>query len=435
MSRRERNDPEWQALIAEHQIFKRKLQSKSEALLIISKDLETAQKERDQFKMMAEKLQERCQALKRQQADFAMLSDKTKLIRVLRDTKNQKLGHQRHSEMLQQKLNEALGDIKLLREKFARQRIGDEGIGARHFPLHEREKLVSELEQAQQQGENWHKEYMCQVEVTMEAKQETEMYRLKGERLNKELSHVLSGDKSRIVDIDALCMENKYLQERISQCQKEKNTLHTQVNKYKSILISKKSGGDESIKLGNLRSAGTVVSPKQLKQMLLKGFNTNSPEQVADLQSIVSALLETINDKNLAMHHLRSTNKILGQRVSDLEKKLKTLEVGGLWNVQKHKGKGVDFSNVEIDMDNTVEDCEQPVTDLGCTDVLNNVEAANVSGSFENLSLHDVMPDLCENNNPTVDKTDDNSNCCGHNENNSTSLSEVAENERDTCGA
>nr|XP_026691162.1 coiled-coil domain-containing protein 149 isoform X2 [Ciona intestinalis] len=432
MSRRERNDPEWQALIAEHQIFKRKLQSKSEALLIISKDLETAQKERDQFKMMAEKLQERCQALKRQQADFAMLSDKAKLIRVLRDTKNQKLGHQRHSEMLQQKLNEALGDIKLLREKFARQRIGDEGIGARHFPLHEREKLVSELEQAQQQGENWHKEYMCQVEVTMEAKQEAEMYRLKGERLNKELSHVLSGDKSRIVDIDALCMENKYLQERISQCQKEKNTLHTQVNKYKSILISKKTGGDESIKLGNLRSAGTVVSPKQLKQMLLKGFNTNSPEQVADLQSIVSALLETINDKNLAMHHLRSTNKILGQRVSELEKKLKTLEVGGLWNVQKHNGKGVDFGNVPIDMDNTVKDFEQPVTD---TDVLNNVEAANVSGSFENLSLQDVMPDLCANNNPTVDKTDDNSNCCGHNENNSTSLSEVAENERETCSA
>ena len=45
----------------QHQILKRKLQSKSEALLIISKDLDKVQNERDQFKTMAEKLQERCQ--------------------------------------------------------------------------------------------------------------------------------------------------------------------------------------------------------------------------------------------------------------------------------------------------------------------------------------------------------------------------------------
>uniref|UniRef100_H2YNP2 Uncharacterized protein n=1 Tax=Ciona savignyi TaxID=51511 RepID=H2YNP2_CIOSA len=160
MSRRERNNSEWQALIAE--------------------------------------------ALKRQQADFSMLSDKTKLIRILRDTKNQKLGHQRHSEMLQQKLNEALGDMKLLREKFARHRVGDEGIGARHFPVHEREKLVCELEQAQQQSKNWYREYVSQTEATSDAKQDTETYRLKAERLNEELNQILSGDKSRIVDIDAL---------------------------------------------------------------------------------------------------------------------------------------------------------------------------------------------------------------------------------------
>ena len=47
--------------IFQHQVLKRKLQSKSEALLIISKDLDTARNERDQFKLMAEKLQERCQ--------------------------------------------------------------------------------------------------------------------------------------------------------------------------------------------------------------------------------------------------------------------------------------------------------------------------------------------------------------------------------------
>ena len=40
---------------------------------------------------------------------------------------------------------------QLLREKFARKTVGDEGIGARYFPMHEREKLVTQLEDAQQQ--------------------------------------------------------------------------------------------------------------------------------------------------------------------------------------------------------------------------------------------------------------------------------------------
>ncbi|XP_076813133.1 coiled-coil domain-containing protein 149-like [Clavelina lepadiformis] len=333
-ARRERSDPEWQAIIAEHQVLKRKLQSKSEALLIISKDLEKAQSERDQFKLMAEKLQERCQAFKREQADIPLTSDKGSLIQMLKDLRNQKLAHQKHSEVLQQKLNEAYGDVKLLREKFARQTVGDEGVGARHFPLHEREKLVCQLEESQQEREHWHKEYQSQADIASESQEELEVCRLKIERLNQELSYLLTGDKKRIIDVDALCMENKYLQERITQCQAEKNSLHTQLRKYKNMLNSRKPTKGELNKPGLLRSSGIVMSPRQLKELLSNGSQETSADQVADLQSIVSALLETINDKNLALHHLRSTNKILGNRVSDLESKLKTLEVAGLWHMQ-----------------------------------------------------------------------------------------------------
>jgi len=48
---------------------------------------------------------------------------------------------------------------------------------------------------------------------------------------------------------------------------------------------------------------------QNLNLSALTGNVEASPQQVADLQSIVSALLETINDKNLALHHLRNTNK------------------------------------------------------------------------------------------------------------------------------
>lgn len=44
---------------------KRKLDSKKEALLILSKELDTCQQERDQYKLMANQLRERHQGLKK----------------------------------------------------------------------------------------------------------------------------------------------------------------------------------------------------------------------------------------------------------------------------------------------------------------------------------------------------------------------------------
>lgn len=44
---------------------KRKLESKKEALLILSKELDTCQQERDQYKLMANQLRERHQGLKK----------------------------------------------------------------------------------------------------------------------------------------------------------------------------------------------------------------------------------------------------------------------------------------------------------------------------------------------------------------------------------
>ena len=55
-------------LSEQYQICKRKLDSKCEALLILTKDLDQCRQERDQFKLMAEQVQERYQALKRQLA-------------------------------------------------------------------------------------------------------------------------------------------------------------------------------------------------------------------------------------------------------------------------------------------------------------------------------------------------------------------------------
>ncbi|XP_033755861.1 uncharacterized protein LOC117338612 [Pecten maximus] len=61
-----RRQSRFETLRTEYQICKRKLDSKCEALLILSKELAQCVSERDQFKLMAEQLQERYQALKKQ---------------------------------------------------------------------------------------------------------------------------------------------------------------------------------------------------------------------------------------------------------------------------------------------------------------------------------------------------------------------------------
>lgn len=40
---------------------------------------------------------------------------------------------------------------QLLRMTIAKQRLGDEEVGARHFPAHEREDLVQQLEKAREE--------------------------------------------------------------------------------------------------------------------------------------------------------------------------------------------------------------------------------------------------------------------------------------------
>ncbi|KAM4583576.1 coiled-coil domain-containing protein 149-B-like [Odontesthes bonariensis] len=167
----------------------------------------------------------------------------------------------------------------LLRMTITKQRLGDEEVGARHFPAHEREDLVKQLERAREQA--------------------------------------------------------RYLHERLGQLQKEVNLLRTNLVKYKSALESRKNS-----KISGKPSSSAltgVLSAKQVKELLLSEVNGCSlpvtPQSISDLKSLATALLETIHEKNMVIQHQRQINKILGNRVAELEKKLKTLEISGLWSL------------------------------------------------------------------------------------------------------
>nr|XP_046235967.1 coiled-coil domain-containing protein 149-A isoform X2 [Scatophagus argus] len=342
MQSSKRSESDWQGLVSEFLVCKRKLESKKEALLILSKELDTCQQERDQYKLMANQLRERHQGLKKKyreliDGDPSLPPEKrnqVNLAQLLRDSRERVKQLAEEVKELNQRLVEAQGDNKLLRMTITRQRLGDEEVGVRHFPAHEREDLVRQLERAGLQMEEMEHNMKAVTDELQDVKAERNVFREKAYRLNVELNHVLGNREARIIDVDALCMENRYLHERFSQLQEEVNLLKSNIMKYKTALERRKNSGTYG--KSNSSPLTGVLSAKQVQEMLLEEQGCSlpaTPQSISDLKSLATALLETIHEKNLVIQHQRHTNRILGNRVADLEKKLKTLEVSGLWSL------------------------------------------------------------------------------------------------------
>ncbi|KAK2909031.1 hypothetical protein QQF64_000920 [Cirrhinus molitorella] len=338
-----RSESDWQGLVNEFLVCKRKLESKKEALLILSKELDTCQQERDQFKLMANQLRERHQGLKKKyreliDGDPSLPPEKrnqVNLAQLLRDSREHNKQLSEEMKELKQRLAEVQGDNKLLRMTIAKQRLGDEEVGTRHFPAHEREDLVQQLERAREQNEALEQSLKAATDELQDVRAERNVYQEKAHRLNLEINHILGSHENRILDIDALCMENRYLHERLMQLQEEVSLLKSNVMKYKSALESKKNC--KVYGKSNSSALTGVLSAKQVQELLLSEENGCSlpvtSQSISDLKSLATALLETIHEKNMVIQHQRQTNKILGNRVAELERKLKTLEVSGLWSL------------------------------------------------------------------------------------------------------
>uniref|UniRef100_A0A8C3JEG3 Coiled-coil domain containing 149 n=1 Tax=Calidris pygmaea TaxID=425635 RepID=A0A8C3JEG3_9CHAR len=337
-----RSESDWQGLVSEYLVCKRKLESKKEALLILSKELDTCQQERDQYKLMANQLRERHQSLKKKyreliDGDPSLPPEKRKqanLAQLLSEAqdRNKHLGEEIRE--LQQRLGEVEGDNKLLRMTIAKQRLGDDEVGARHFAAHEREDLVQQLEKAREQIETLRYDFQAALDELQDVKEERSFYQDKSDRLNQELNHVLGGHENRIIDVDALCMENRYLQERLKQLQEEVNLLKSNITKYKNALERRKNSKTHSRSSSSALTG--VLSAKQVQELLSEDHGCSlpaTPQSISDLKSLATALLETIHEKNMVIQHQRQTNKILGNRVAELEKKLRTLEIAGLWSL------------------------------------------------------------------------------------------------------
>ncbi|XP_037951199.1 coiled-coil domain-containing protein 149-B-like [Teleopsis dalmanni] len=320
----------------------RKLQSKVEAVRILRRDLEKFRTERDQFKLMAETLQLRYSAIKRYSdlgnCDAVEGGNKNSVANLLRETRERNIKLTTEVEALKQKLVELQGDIDILRAKEAKPQrtIKSEQLNVSKMEkVHnsdelqwkqERANFICHLENLKKKNAQLAFDFKAIIDEKEELITERDAYKCKAHRLNHELLVALKANEvhPKFLDIDSILLENKYLQERLLNFENELDLTKQSMNKYKSMLDAKRKKG--IIKLGSNSNEENILSHKQVKNLLASGIDLpTKTETIQDLKSLCLALLDNLNDKNLALSHQKKTNKVLATKIAELEQRIQKL--------------------------------------------------------------------------------------------------------------
>ncbi|CAH4033807.1 unnamed protein product [Pieris brassicae] len=372
------SDQQLDDYVLENSVLKSKLQSKNDALSIMSKELDKSCMERDKFKTLVEQL--KCSKI--------VIKDTMHVINkyaptntisggeILAKTKEHNNMLKLEVETLRSKLDDANGDILALRKQLQKNRILD-NIGECKsaspvesiYSLLEYEQLVQELEKVQKKCKQMQMDYRATLDEKDELVSDRDYYKNKVQRLNHQISFLLtnrmkpSSDSNMakpVVDIDALVMENKYLHESITQLQVEKEIMKQTLNKYKTLLDSRSKNDSINFRKGfadvmtqqqgskNYFSKGrkTYMGPIHhsytklymrkyiylhyiwlLREYLNSNTNTKSglkKSSLTELKSLCLGLFEALNDKSIALQHQRKTNQVLANRISELEKTMES---------------------------------------------------------------------------------------------------------------
>lgn len=189
---------------------------KTQALLILSQDLDQCRMQRDRFRQMAEQLQEDLDRRKelessngsRSPSNLSIprtdtLKEDTKLMDLLIEAKEKNKCLQLQVDTLRQKLREAQDDIKALRSRKNHVEVVDDITPE----IHQREELVEQLEQLHVKCKQLKVDLQAVIDEKQELEMERDAYKCKAHRLNHELSKALNA--SAPVDVDSLVNENR----------------------------------------------------------------------------------------------------------------------------------------------------------------------------------------------------------------------------------
>ncbi|CAG9787797.1 unnamed protein product [Diatraea saccharalis] len=329
--------------LLENSVLKSKLQSKIDALLIMSKELDKCNMERDKYKVLVEQLKCKKPTLSHRDTNKSLYNfTPTNTVSsgdMLAKTRDQNSKLTLEVETLRSQLEEATGDIDALRKQL--QKISlfhDNNIDPKKpmtnlgYSNKDYEDLILELEKIHKKYQQIQLDYQATLDEKEELISDRDYYKNKVQHLNQQISYILSNrikvqtDKEidppkPIVDIDALVTENKYLHERITQLQVEKEIIKRTLTKYKTLLDNRNNNEAINLKKGFV----DVMTQRQVKEFLDVNTKTGQKRNSAtELKSLCLGLFEALNDKSIALQHQRKTNQILANRITELEKTLES---------------------------------------------------------------------------------------------------------------
>ncbi|XP_060801501.1 coiled-coil domain-containing protein 149 isoform X2 [Amyelois transitella] len=308
----------------------------------MSKELDKCSMERDRYKVLVEQLKCKKPIVTQQENNSVYRFTPTNTISggdMLTKTRDHNTMLKLEVEMLRSKLEEATGDIVALRKQLKDTTLediqGNKTTFANSYSNKDYEQLVQELEKFQKKYQQLQLDYRATLDEKEELISDRDYYKNKVQRLNQQISYILSNrvkaqntdndsninPPKPLVDIDALIMENKYLHERITQLEVEKEIIKRTLTKYKTLLDNRNKNDSVKLKKG----FSDVMTQKQLREFLdINSKSGMKRSSAAELKSICLGLFEALNDKSIALQHQRKTNQILANRITELEKTLES---------------------------------------------------------------------------------------------------------------
>ncbi|XP_050527661.1 coiled-coil domain-containing protein 149 isoform X2 [Daktulosphaira vitifoliae] len=334
-------------------IIELKLKSKTEALNVLTDELEKCRIERDHYKIILEN-----QML---HSTFNISSSGINYDKLINQLREENKLLRLETEDMRQRLRDAHGDNQVLRTGGFIKSCMTTLLSNSNS----KEEDVKNLEIINSKYQQLKIDFALLLDDKQELIMERDGLQKKVRRLNNELAAALKLNKNQhLVDIDSLLTENKYLNERLHLEIAEREILaqnksfyqKSRPNKLNEILVSK---------INNTTLTRKLETCKQLQQILESGnlqtlFSNDST--LAELRKLCQTLFETLQDQILAFNHQKKTNKILAKRLEDLEKNLKNFSQGNaimspsqvLLNNCCHSSDETDEDNSFINEDVTV---------------------------------------------------------------------------------
>ncbi|ETN84477.1 hypothetical protein NECAME_06880 [Necator americanus] len=336
---------EYRRLQEKVQQLQARVDTKTETIVRLGRDLELSQEENRLVKARSLTLERNLERVEQEVHKYAANEvdiktsfkiEKQKLIDEVDALKKELSAARNENEELKSEKYDLQKDCKLFRQRIAKYEIANldgatvaatdetsrkkSGIGSDEDELGKYEKLYKEFKQIE-----------TDLHTVLGIKEELVLERdalvKKVERLSTEMAFLLNGDPRRVAeDLDSLVAENRFLKARLDSANEESETMKATLSKYRAMTEASpsttKTVASQDSSLGE-KSSVAVVNMKQIRE-LLSSHAIKLDDN--DYKAITAILLDLCNDKQMALTHLRRANKVLGNRVNEVESHLAVLE-------------------------------------------------------------------------------------------------------------